>query len=207
MATEPLELVIAGRGEPPVAYACAKCGVLFTVSKRFTDEDRPRKKDEASKHCDRTCECGNVLEQNGYLKCRPCLDKVEADKESARFTAAEKLSSADYDSPVYWEGHSGGMGDGFFSGVDEVLDYCEDEDLEPPEYVWACSERKFALNAERFLENQVESQQLFEDAFDRIGEARIAEMQAYFDKWAADLNLVSWDADYSRAVLLADAVD
>jgi hypothetical protein len=203
---EPLELVISGRvGSLPVAYACAVCGTLFTIGKRDGEEDRVRKKDEAARHCDRACECGNHFEFRGYTKCRPCLDQIADDKEAALHTKATKLEADDYNDPVYWEGHVGGLGDGYFSGVDEVLEYCEDEDIPPPEYVWACSSKEFELDAHAFLEREVDRQELFEDAFDQIGQTRIDSMQAYFNEWTASLDLTTWGCDYSRAVLLTPA--
>lgn len=202
---EPLEVVIKGR-EEPVAYACSRCGILRLLNESDTAEERAAKREEAAEHCMKVCVCGGQLDYCYRLRCKDCRAKAEVEKEHKRFDKAEKLALEEYpDEPVFWEGHTGGMGDGYFSGIDEVMDLCEEEGLEVPEYVWACKSKEFKLDADRILESAVENQEMYEDAGDDIPDDARGRLQAYLDVWAKEIGLRSWSPDHTRAVLLRDA--
>ena len=203
--TEPLELVIKGReDEPPVAYACPRCGVLFTARKTIASDDRAALKQEAALHCVKYCSCGNVREYPVYIHCSACRAEQETEKEQARFEKATKLSVAAYDDPVFWDGHTGSMGEGYFSNVDEVIDYCESEDVAAPEYVWTCTPHEFKMDAETILEHELSKQDMDYEALDRIPEKERGLLQAFLDTWSTRQGLVSWHYDCSRAVILSD---
>jgi hypothetical protein len=201
---DPLEVVIKGRTDP-VAYACPKCGMLQILAKDDDDEEKARKRDEAAAHCMKVCVCGNKLDYHYFLRCKECRDKADHEKERKRFEKAEKLSLEAYaDDPVFWEGHVGRYGEGYFSGVDEVLDYCETEGFEVPEYVWACTATDFSLDAANIIESELESQEMYEDAADNVSEEARKRLQAYLDVWTKEVGIRSWNTDYSRAILLRE---
>lgn len=201
---DPLEVVIRGR-DAPVAYACPKCGILQLLAKNDSAEEVERKRNEAAAHCMKVCVCGNTLDYHYYLRCKECRDKAEREKERKKFEKAEKLALEQYsDDPVYWEGHEGGLGDGYFSSVDEVLDYCEQEGRAVPEYVWACASRDFTLDGDSIIERELEKQEMYDDAGDDIGDEARTRLQAYLDVWTKEVNLHSWSPDYKRAVLLRE---
>lgn len=198
----PLEVVIRGR-EEPVAYACPKCGMLFVLARSLSAEARAEKYEEAVRHCVTTCACGKPLERCYRLNCRDCQLEKERQKERARFEKAEKVDYEKYpEDMLYWEGHVGDCGDGYFSDLDSLLDYCEQEGLDIPEYVWACTPHEFTLDAGRVLEREIERQQLYEDAFDDIPEDAKKRLQEYLSVWARELNMRGWNVDYGRAVVL-----
>jgi hypothetical protein len=200
---EPLELVIKGRDDDPVAYACPKCGMLFLLKKDIDEGEREHLAGQASAHCVKQCACGNALDHHYQLRCKECREKAEKEKERARFEKAERLAiEAWTDTPVYWEGHIGGLGDGFFSNIDEVIDYCAEEGLELPEYVWTCSSHEFKLDAGRFIEQELERQEMYDDASEDISEEALTRLQAYMDVWSKEQHLTGWQPDHARAVLL-----
>jgi hypothetical protein len=125
-----------------------------------------------------------------------------AEKEQKWFEKSQKLRIEEYDGPVYWDGHAGDIGDGYFSDVDALLDYCEQEGMEVPEYVWACAKTDMRLDAESIVESAVED--MYEDAYDSIPNKAMVSLQAYLDTWAKEVNIVSWHDDHSRAVLLRE---
>lgn len=203
LMSEALDIIVRGREDRPVAFACPKCGTLFILRKNDGEDEMARRRLEASMHCVKTCVCGNPIDKHYMLRCHACITRMEQEKEQARFIKAEKLSLEDYtDAPVYWEGHEGGMGDGYFSGVDEILDYCETEGLEVPEYVWACKPHEFKLDAESILERELENQEMYEDADEDIHEDARGRLQAYLNVWVKEQALVGWQSDYARAILL-----
>jgi predicted RNA-binding Zn-ribbon protein involved in translation (DUF1610 family) len=202
---EPLEVVLKIE-DRLVAWACPKCGLLFILGARDTEKDRKRKMQDAAAHCVQNCVCGKPLDYHYYLRCKECRAAVEIEKEKARYDKAVKLVMEDYEGPVYWEGHEGGLGDGYFSGIDEVLDYCEDEGVSVPEYVWACTPHPFTLDAENILEHELERQEMYENAGEGITDDARKRLQAYLTVWAQEQHITGWQYDYTRAVLLRDGV-
>lgn len=198
---QPLEVILEVDGRL-VAWACPKCGLLFILGANDTEEDHKRKVHEAAAHCVKDCACGKPLDWHYNLRCKDCRAAAEVEKEKTRFTKAEKLALEDYEGPVYWEGHMGGLGDGYFSSYDEVLDYCEDEGLSVPEYVWACAPHPFTLNAEEIIEHALERQEMYEEAGEAITDDARERLQSYLTVWAREQNITGWQYDHKRAVLL-----
>lgn len=205
----PREIVIKETGTL-VAYACpgANCGLLFLFNKKDTEEDRKRKHDEASAHCVKTCSCGRAIDYHYWLKCATCRAEKEAEKEQRAFERAVKISLDDYpDHPIFWEGRSGDMGgDGYFSGIDALLDYCENEGIELPAYVWACERHEFKIDAHDLVTHELERQDIDPEAT-ILPEAAYAELQQFLNTWIAGNagKLHAWFQDMSRAVLLREA--
>jgi hypothetical protein len=201
---DPLELVVKGHEEQLIGFACPKCGAAFLVHKRedpavyaahMADE-----RDNAAVHCVKECVCGKPIERSYHLRCDACCAQMEVDKERKRFEKAEKFTIEQYDDPVYWEGHSASMGDGYFADIEEVLDYCENEGVDVPEYVWACTREDMKIDAQGVVECAVEN--MYEDAYDHIDDKAVAKLQAYLDVWCKEVAIVGWSEDNSRAILL-----
>ena len=197
---EPLELVFRGSSTgPAAAFACPTCGTLFIPNAKNPAEERKR---EAAEHCMKTCECGKPITVSYRLLCTECSDRKAAEKEKTRFAKATKLLYEQYEGPVYWEGHEGGLGDGYFCGVDEILDYCATEDVKIPEYVWACSAHEFRLDGERFIENELERQEMYDEAGEGISDDSRKQLQDFLDVWSKAQDIVGYKYDYTRAVLV-----
>lgn len=194
MATEGLELVVRGE-EKAVAYACASCGAVF--SSRVEGA-----KELAGAHCSRTCRCGAALGE-GMALCPACASTERSQRETLLFEKATKVSIEDYpDEPVYLEGHSGSMGTGFFLNIDEVLDYCEEEQIEAPKYVWACTPRPLEVPTEAVVEAAMDEHNTV--GVDDLSLTAIDELQAVLKTWCSKQNIRTWFPDFGRAVLLQD---
>lgn len=103
---------------------------------------------------------------------------------------------------LYWEDHSGNMGDGYFSDMDALLDHCEQNDLEVPKYVYACTENSFRMDAEELVSGELEAQEFYDGAFDHITAEQLKELDVFLEAWAKKVNLVCFIVDYSRAIIL-----
>jgi hypothetical protein len=204
---EPLELVVKGREDSNIGYACPKCGAVFLVHKhadvRLYEAYKKEQQRRAASHCVNACPCGKPIEDSYRLRCRDCMAQMEVEKEKARFEKSAKLTIEQYDGPLYWEDHSASMGDGYFSGLDEVLDYCENEGVDVPEYVWACTRDDFKIDAQQVVEHALSD--MYEEAFDSISEKAMQSLQGYLDAWCKETCIVGWSSDHSRAVLLHEA--
>lgn len=200
----PKELVIKETGAL-VAYACQKCGLMFILHPNEAVEDREEKKRQAAAHCVKTCVCGKPLDYHYYLRCKDCRTELAAAREKARFEEAEKLSIESYpDHPVYWEKGTGDMnGEGYFSSVDALLDYCEVEGLDLPEYVWSCTRKDLRLCAHDILIDALERHNMDTDGTHIPAEAENT-MQSFFDAWLKEQGIHAWFTDYSRAVVLRE---
>jgi predicted RNA-binding Zn-ribbon protein involved in translation (DUF1610 family) len=199
----PLEVVIKGK-ENPVAFACPQCGQLFILGKDESEESKKNKRDKASAHCVKQCICGKSLDYHYWLRCADCRAVLEGEKEKVHFDKAAKLSIEEYtDDPVYWEGHSGDMGDGYFSGVEALLDHCEEGGIDLPEYVWACTRHNFNLDAEQMLQDAFEQQDMDPETF-TVSLAAGYQLQAFLDVWVKEQSLHAWFSDCSRAVVLRE---
>jgi hypothetical protein len=203
---DPLELIVKGHDDHLIGYACPKCGAVFLVAKRSDPKMyEARKEDErnhAAEHCVKDCVCGKLIDRSYRLRCDACLAQMDADKEQKLFEKSKKLTIEEYDGPVYWEGRSGDMGDGYFSDVEALLDHCESEGMDPPDYVWTCDKNEMKLDAESIIENAVS--EMYEDAFDSIPKKALDSLQAYLDVWCQEVNIVSWHDNHATAVLLRE---
>jgi hypothetical protein len=193
MQNEALELVVRGE-QDAVAFACATCGAVFPL---LVDEAKSR----AAGHCCNTCRCGGNLAP-GMSLCSTCTDDERKDREGRLFEKATKVRVDDYpDEPVYWEGKDGSMGAGFFTNLDELLDFCEEERVAHPKYVWACEPRPLQVPTEAVLQAACDEHNVA--GFDDLSIAAIDELQATIDAWCLKQNVRTWFPDFSRAVLLA----
>lgn len=192
---EPFPLVIQG-SDKPVAFACRECGALFTTYTFGTDLGADlAAKHAASMHCYHHCACGAELRKS-RTKCDACWGQELAEKEKKVFARARKLTIEEYpDNPVFWDG---APGDGLFLSICELLDRCEEEGLELPQYVWATREVPFAMNADWLIERALEEQG---EGF-CYGLANEGELQNLLDVWCAKQDLKNWQPDYTMAVLL-----
>lgn len=140
------------------------------------------------------------------------LAAEDAEKELLRFKKAKKvmLKDAPQESVQMMYSSFYGYNEGFFSEVEELEDYLEDqkedyEDENPedsvkmPSYVWATKVTRISIDAEDVIENACSD--LHEEAYERV--ENIAELQEFLDSWCEkQIGTDSYDIDYSLAILL-----
>lgn len=167
-------------------FYCSECRIVF------------RTQEEAQCcHGERICECGKKIEQRYYGKCNACQSKEWAKKSAARererFDAAKKITWAEYDGGMIYDG------DDYFEDLESALDrYDEGQE---PEYVWACKDigvRK--LQVEDVLENLVEGMWEDADTSDLNGVVELDTAIREFNK--ANESISVWEPDYSTAILV-----
>lgn len=87
---------------------------------------------------------------------------------------------------------------GYFSELSELDDYCKNNKLDFPNYVWSTERSSIKLNARSILENACE--ELHEDAYDNIQDEE--ELQELLDKWCEkQTGTYTYTVDYKYAIL------
>lgn len=195
------EVLLRGH-DMPVGYACPTCGLLSLLTPADQGDERAKKEvaDRMRLHCYRFCDCGAPVKTH-RLRCDACDDKIAAAKKAERFQRADKVSIDDYpDQPVFWD--SRGYHGGYFESIDEVLDFCEDNDNATPPFVWAALPTDFHIDADDIIESALERQAHYEGAASLISEEARKNLQAYLNVWSGELKIRTWHIDHRRAVLL-----
>jgi hypothetical protein len=198
-STLALELVHRG-GDEVVAYACPSCGTVITPTS-FGDgqEGQEVARALALEHCNRHCRCSKPIPSNRII-CDTCWEADQRVRDLKKFELAEKVYEDGYGAPVYWEGKVGSMGDGYFSGIDEVREHCEDEDEDVPVYVWACNPVDLHIDVDNILESAF--QEHYEGARDMLNAEAEEELSLFLNAWCKRQNIRSWQPDFRKAILL-----
>lgn len=142
--------------------------------------------------CDK---CGADCDKH-WTRCKSCRDKDDAEKEAKRFADAEKLTS--WDGWVYCEGTGD---DGFSTSLQELLDECENEGVEIPDYVWACEANYFVKATVSDITAWLEGEAYAD--WDPSTLNGLDELKAALDKFnEANAEVCSYAPDYTRAVII-----
>ena len=113
-------------------------------------------------------------------------DRIDNDikavhEELKRFEKAKKVSydECPADSKVMMYSEHYGYNEGYFTDLEDLLEYTDSEDIQMPKYVWATSEIPLSMNADSIIEDACSD--LHEDARDNITNEK--ELQEFLDKW------------------------
>lgn len=132
-----------------------------------------------------------------------CQRKMRQHREETQLESAELIDN--YADPVYFEGGHGSYGDSYFSDVDELAEWLDDqdEDFKRPEFVHCCEVIPFkGLDTANVIENLTDD--MFEDASDQLnGEVELDTAIREFNK--ANEGLISFYVDHKRKVRVPPA--
>lgn len=197
VANEPYEVVVKETGKL-IGYACRTChrlNVAFPgLDGVIAESAVPYAKQEANDCCNRKCIfCTVPIERGGWTSCADCRVTRKLTEELAAFDKAQKIPESEYND---WFYHCGE----YHENADELEEYCLQNDLEWPEWVWACKKIEFKIDVDTILEHALQDH--YEDARSSIPQAAENKLQAMLDKWCAGQKIESWQEDNSRAVIL-----
>ncbi len=173
-------------------FFCVECRCVY-VSKEMAEWC----------HGDRLCACGKKI-QRGYRteQCDQCrsdeMHAEEAVKEAARFEKAKKITNAEYDDGMVYDG------DRYFTGVEDALEHYESNDADPPKYLWACTNVGLPkASAESIYDNLLEEMWDDADTSDLNG---VEELEAAVDAFnKANESVSLWQPDYSLAIVIGSS--
>lgn len=153
-------------GVEVVVNACGKCGVIAV--------DKPN----ADACCKpRHCACGKEIGR-WEERCPDCQRTASAGREQARRDKATRIPHSQYGAGMLLCDCC----DKFFDDLESLFEAhaaCESV----PTWAWATIARKFAMDAEETIKDELERQECFEDACDWIPDD-LAELQLALDKVA-----------------------
>lgn len=180
-----------------VAYKCSKCGTAY------------QSREYAKKCCmPKICEdCGCEIPHNSYyIVCDSCRSKREAAKEKERFNKAKQYTFKDAPESSYQCMYSEvyGENEGYFFDLDELEEYCQENDIAMPEYVWGTKLTRISMDADSIIESACEK--LHEDAEDQIDDRE--ELQEMLNKWCEKQSGTdTYYVDYNVAILINKSPD
>ena len=177
---------------------CPKCkGLRF-----YYVEENGKSYIETCKECHtgklyicKYCQKGNTSD---YCNCKKAREERTIKRDISHYEKAEKLFPIQYDGWVYAEGL--GYNEGYFESVGDLIEYCEDECISVPDWVYCCTEMNHALNIDSAIDSMLD--EAHEDARDHLKDEK--ELYDFIEKWNARQNIISYYPDYKRVVVLSD---
>lgn len=184
---------------------CDKCGGIGWL---YVEKEDGSKYIEKCTVCDNgiihICpECGNETGRSFICNNRSCWDKREAENERKRYEKAKKYTfeSCPEDSCKMFFLDLYEYDNGYFDDLDNLKDYCNDNDIPVPEYIWGTTEKSLSMDAYDIVSNKLED--WYEDAFDRIDDKWLQELQKALDKFCDECGVGNcYDVDYRTCILI-----
>ena len=165
------------------AWKCEKCGKAY-MYKSGADDCCKVEIIETS-HCEI---CGNEIEKYRTI-CDDCLSK-------RHYKDGTKIKYSEYDLDWLYDGNT----DKYFSDIDALDDYYEDENLELPKWCYGCDEIPFAIDIDGALENA--SEEMYED-FEYDNDAdELGELIDFIKAWNEKQSAKSYESNYKKIILL-----
>ena len=175
-------------------YKCGKCGLVYHVREWAERCCKPKK-------CER---CGVEIPHNAfYTLCNKCRAEKEREEELHRFEKARKytLKSAPPERCEMMYSDSYGYNEGYFSEIEELEEYCEDNDIIMPDYVWCTSSHQLNIDIDSVVESECED--LHEDAYEWIAQKDIDELRTFVNRWCEKQTTTrTFYVDYSAVIVL-----
>jgi hypothetical protein len=192
----PLSAALQHEPEDVIGYVCPVCRLFYSNASFGGAADAAI--DAAIRCCQRTCmKCEARLPKDWhYIYCQAHLDESRAEKQRERIDKATKIPELEYDGPVYCEDN-----EEYYATVADLRDAFDGEGL--PSEVWACTTMPVKLDADHILDGAFDDHH--EDARSELPAGAEANLQTMLDAWVAAFakDIVSWDPDYSRFIVLA----
>lgn len=147
--------------------------------------------------------CGQP--KHGMCMNEECRIKAEAEQEKLRYDKAKKytLVTAPCKSTIMYFSDVYGANEGYFSEIEDLVDYCNDEGIRVPDYIWGTYKSQITIDAYDIVENACDG--LWEDAGDSIDSKDLAELQDFLDDWCAkQIGTKTYTVDYGCCILITD---
>ncbi len=145
--------------------------------------------------------CGKP--KRGMCTNKECVTKLATEQEKSRYDKAQKytIDTVPSKSKIMFYSDVYKDNEGYFSEIEELVDYCNDEDIEIPDYIWGTYETQISFYAHDIIGNACDD--LWEGAYDSIDSKDIAELQNLLDNWCKNhAGTRTYTVDYKCCILL-----
>ena len=131
-------------------------------------------------------------------ECRAIRDAESEEKALSKAIKAEyKDVPLEHKEMLYSEKYD--YNEGYFTDVGEFIDYCKDNDIEVPKYVWSTTKIGLSIDAGSVIESACDD--LHEDAYQNITDEK--GLQEFLDAWCAkQTGTDTYTADYKYAITI-----
>ena len=184
------------KAEEVVVYKCLKCGSLY-----YTEKSAKNCSCDSIKRCE-YCGC-EIDKKSYYTVCDSCRDKREKKREQDRFRKSTKytLDDCPKDKCIMMYSDVYGNNEGYFTEVEDLLDYCSENEINVPKYIWCTNCRRISIDAYGTIESACD--ELCEDAIDTIKDVDIKELQDFIDEWCnKQTGTDTYEVDYNNCIIL-----
>ena len=135
--------------------------------------------------------------------CDKCRIEKEKEQELERFSKAQHYSIKECPPErcemMYSDSYD--YNEGYFSEIEELEEYCEDNDIKMPDYVWCTSSHQLNIDIDSMVENECED--LHEDAYEWIAQKDIEELRTFVNGWCEkQTGTRTFYVDYSAVIVL-----
>jgi hypothetical protein len=166
-------------GDTPNAFACTVCGKVWAKAEWVAD-----------------C-CKQYFCQVCGKKTRKFYNECDEHRRIRQLLTAPRIDKETYEGYVFSEEHGGGDEDSYYPTLQDFLEYCYDEGIEPV-YVYTCEPNKWqGVDVDRVLES-------LEDHYDDASSDVVAEQELrdFATQWNAKQNIVTYH--YINSVIVLD---
>jgi hypothetical protein len=126
-------------------------------------------------------DCGNETGKSTWCNNESCRRKRDEESESRLYEKAVKytLENVPKEYCEYFFTDTYGYDNGYFTDIDSLEDYCKDNDIDIPKFIWGTSSKSLSIDADNIVSNELE--EWYEDAFDRVDGNELAKLQIALD--------------------------
>lgn len=148
-------------------------------------------------------DCGNETGKSTYCGNELCWNKRNKEKELKLYEKANKytLDSVPKEYCEYFFSDIYGYDNGYFDNIDSLEDYCKDNDIDIPKFIWGTSKKELSIDAYDVVDRALE--EWYEDAIDRVDDKELEKLQAALDDFCKNCGVGDcYEVDYKVCIEL-----
>ena len=157
-------------------------------------------------------DCGKVLGRSTYCNSEVCKNIREIESQLrlieyqlGLYEKATKytLSNVPKESIEYFYSDLYGYDEGYFVDIDSLEDYCKENDIEFPKFIFGTKQKQLNIEAYSVVENALE--EWYEDAMDRVDDESLGKLQSDLDDFCKNSGVYTcYEVDYSVCIELEE---
>lgn len=147
--------------------------------------------------------CGKELGRITYCTSNQCRLQRDRKEELRLYKNAKKytLDNVPKESCEYFYHESFGYDNGYFYDIDSLEDYCKENDIDMPKYIWGTYKKTLHIEAYDIIENVLE--EWYEDAISMVDDKAMSKLQDSLDEFCVNCGLSDcYEVDYDVCIEL-----